>query len=131
MHERHAPPQDVLQQTPSAQKPDEHSAPTPHGNPFILGPHIPFTHLRPATQFASLLQVEKQAFVAALHKYGAQTVDADSLHRPAPSHVLMPMIAPESHVPALHVVPGTWLRHFPVPSQVPSRPQVDLSWPTH
>jgi hypothetical protein len=32
-----------------------------------------------------------------------------------------------AHVPASHTVPATWLRQAPLPSQVPSRPQVDAS----
>jgi hypothetical protein len=109
---RQAPPQSALQQTPlpltmSAQKVDAHSSPLAQTAPFIFLPQLPFTHLRPATQSASLAQVSKHALVARLQEKGAHTVDAPSLHVPAPSQVYMPMTASASQVPALQMVPGS------------------------
>jgi hypothetical protein len=73
LHERQAPSHAMLQQTPlpltmSAQKVDAHSSPVPHSAPFGFLPHIPWTHLRPATQSASLEQAAKQAFVVRLQE---------------------------------------------------------------
>lgn len=109
---RQAPPQSLLQQTPlpltmSAQKVDAHSSPLAHTAPFIFLPQLPFTHLRPATQSASLAQVSKQALVERLHENGAHTVDAPSLQAPAPSQVYMPVMASASQLPALQMVPGS------------------------
>jgi hypothetical protein len=60
LHDRQAPPQAVLQQTPSAQFPDAHSeSPIGHRAPFIFLPQLPFTHRRPSTQSLSVAQVEK------------------------------------------------------------------------
>jgi hypothetical protein len=73
LQERQTPSQALLQQTPlplatSAQKPDAHSSGLAHSNPFIFLPHIPSTHLRPATQSASLVQAPKHAFVLRLQE---------------------------------------------------------------
>jgi hypothetical protein len=38
---------------------------------------------------------------------------------------LTPTTAPPEQAPALHTVPATWFRQPPLPSHVPSRPQVD------
>jgi hypothetical protein len=58
---------------------------------------------------------------------GAQIVAGPALHRPCPSQTLTPTTALSAHVPALHTVPATWFRQPPLPSHVPSRPQVDSS----
>ncbi len=123
--------QAALQQNPSAQKPDAHWPGFVHGVLFIPSPQLPSTHLRPVTQSASLAQTPRQTFVAESHKNGAHTLVAPSRQRPAPSQVLTPTMAPVSQTPGLQTVSGKWLRHLPVPSQVPSSPQVDLSWATH
>lgn len=126
MQERHAPPQELLQQTPSTQWSDAHSLPFPEGQeaPFILGPQLAFTHLRPATQFVSLAQVGKHWFVFGSHENGAHTVVAPTRQCPAPSQTLVPVTASPSQVPGTHTVPAWYVRHFPAPSQVPSRAQV-------
>jgi hypothetical protein len=102
---RQAPPQAVLQQTPSAQWTDAHSMSPMQLAPFGLRPHILLTHFRPATQSASLAHEGKHCDVAALHEYGAQMVDAPSLQWPTPSHVYVSVTASPRHVPALQVVP--------------------------
>ncbi|MES1206401.1 MAG: hypothetical protein ABUS79_10730 [Pseudomonadota bacterium] len=84
---RHSPSQDELQHTPSAQKVDAHSAPVSQTAPFILGPQLPSTHLRPLTQSASLRHFPKHSPLAPLQENGAQTVAAPRLHPRAPSHV--------------------------------------------
>lgn len=87
LHDRHAPPQALLQQTPlpltmSAQNVDAHSLPAEHTAPFIFKPHVPPTHFTPVTQSASLVQLSKHWFVARLQEWGAQTTVAPSLHEP-------------------------------------------------
>jgi hypothetical protein len=58
-------------------------------------------------------------------------VVAPSWHLPSPSQVYAPTIASESHMPALHMVPSSYLRQSPLPLHVPSRPHVPLSSATH
>jgi hypothetical protein len=74
-----------LQQTPSTQNPEPHSAPFLHVAPLSFGPQFPATHFVPA-QSASPVQVAMHAFVSALHRNGLQTVEGPLLQRPLPSH---------------------------------------------
>lgn len=128
LHERQAPPHAVLQQTPSAQWPEAHSTSPPgQSAPFIFLPQLPCTHLRPLTQSASVLHVGKHWFVPALHENGAHTVDGPALQAPAPSQTKLFVTASPEQVPARQVVPASYERHLPAPSQVPSRPQVIAS----
>jgi len=64
---------------------------------------------------------------------GAHTVVAPFRQAPSPLQTLVPTIAPMLQVPGWHTVPRVRLRHFPAPSQVPSRPQLlagsALHWP--
>ena len=61
--------------------------------------------------------------------YGAQIVAGPALQRPCPSQTLTPMTAAPAHVPACRRVPATCWRQAPLPSQVPSRPQLDVGAP--
>jgi len=54
---RQAPPQAVLQQTPSVQKPDAQSVPFVHVPPGFLRPQLWLTHAMPAVQSASVAHV--------------------------------------------------------------------------
>jgi hypothetical protein len=65
------PVQAVLQQTPSAQKPEAHCDPALQTAPVGLGPQLPFTHFEP-TQSLSELQVPAQVPVVASQLNGAQ-----------------------------------------------------------
>jgi hypothetical protein len=120
-----------LQQTPSVQNPDAQSVFFVHMAPGGLGPQLPLTHATPVTQSAFDRQVLAQAFVSGSQLKGAQIVAGPALHRPCPSQTLTPTTAPPEQAPALHTVPGTWLRQPPLPSHVPSRPQVDSSDARH
>lgn len=134
LQDRQAPPQAVLQHTPSAQWPDAHSlSPIGHSAPFIFLPQLPAVHLRPETQSAFVAQVAKQLFglTEVSHENGAQTVEGPSLHCPLPSQTLVFVTASFSQVPGLHTVPDSYLRHWPVPSQVPSRPHEPTSSAIH
>jgi hypothetical protein len=127
LHDRHSPPHAALQQTPSVQCADAHSVSAAHLAPFIFGPQLPLTHLRPATQSASLTQVGKHMFLVLSQENGEQISIALSRQFRAPSQVKLLVTASASQTPGLHTVPCGWLRHLPAPSQVPSRPHVDLS----
>jgi hypothetical protein len=126
LQETQAPLHETLQQTPSAQNPDAHSAPFLHVAPLSFSPQLPATHFVPA-QSESDAQVAKQAFVAGLHWKGAQTVAGPALHRPLPSQTLPPATDAPSQAPAWHTAPTAYLRQAPAPSQVPSSPQVETS----
>jgi hypothetical protein len=121
----------TLQQTPSVQKPDEQSLSFTHTAPGGFGPQLPLTQATPLTQSVFARHVTTHAFVAWSQLKGAQIVAAPALQRPCPSQTLTPTTAPSEHEPALHTVPATWLRQLPLPSQVPSRPQVDSSEARH
>jgi hypothetical protein len=60
----HAPVQARLQHTPSAQKPETHSAAEEHAPPSGFLPQLSFMHVRPA-QSSSRLQLLRQVLVAA------------------------------------------------------------------
>jgi hypothetical protein len=66
-----APVQAMLQQTPSAQKPEAHCEPALQIAPSGLGPQLPFTHFDP-TQSLSDAQVTAQAPLFASQLNGAQ-----------------------------------------------------------
>jgi hypothetical protein len=53
---RQGPAQTLSQQTPSTQKPLEHSLPAPHTAPASLVPQLPAMHWRPFTHWSSLVQ---------------------------------------------------------------------------
>ena len=65
------PVQAVLQQKPSAQKPEAHCDPVLQTAPVGLGPQLPFTHFEP-TQSLSERQVPAQMSVVASQLNGAQ-----------------------------------------------------------
>jgi hypothetical protein len=66
----HDPVHAVLQQTPSAQKPDWHSDVDEQAAPTGLRPHVPPLQTFPIAQFASAVQLAKQR--VPLHAKGAQ-----------------------------------------------------------
>jgi hypothetical protein len=118
----HGPVQAMLQQTPSAQKPEAHCDPALQMAPSGFGPQLPFTHFEP-TQSPSEEQVARQAPVAS-QLNGAQMTVGPAVQVPSPSQTRPPFIAAPSQDPRWQVVPRTKLRQAPAPSHVPSRPQV-------
>jgi len=119
-----APWQETLQHTPSAQKFEAHSLFFVHTAPRGLGPQLPLTHLMPATQSASERQEVVHSLLVVSQLNGAHTVEGPGRQRPSPSHTLMSTTAALSQRPDLHVVPAGCLRQPPLPSHVPSAPQV-------
>ena len=65
------PVQAMLQQTPSAQKPEAHCDPAVQMAPSGFGPQLPFTHLDPR-QSLSEEQVAAQVLLVGSHLNGAQ-----------------------------------------------------------
>jgi hypothetical protein len=127
----HEPRQPVLQQTPSAQKPDAQSVFFAQIAPRGLGPQLPLTQTTPATQSSSDLHVVTQAFFDGSQSNGAQIVAGPDLQRPRPSQTSTSTTAASWQEPGLQIVPATWLRQAPLPSQVPSSPHVDTSAAGH
>lgn len=81
---RHAPPQAWLQQTPSTQKFDAHSAAFAQAPPFVLRPQLLLTHAMPGAQSASVVHVVLHAPIA--HANGAHSLTPGAWQVPAPSH---------------------------------------------
>jgi len=54
-------------------------------------------------------------------------VAGPDLQCPSPSQTLTSLTEAPSHVPAMQTVPAGYLRQFPLPSQVPSSPQVEAA----
>ncbi len=92
--------QSTLQQTPSLQCWEVHSASAAQLAPFIFWPQLPFLQVRPLTQSVSTEHWLKQAPVDGSHENGAHTVEAPSLQLPWPSHWYLPTTPSWSHVPA-------------------------------
>ena len=75
------PVQAMLQQRPSAQKPEAHCGPALQRAPSGFGPQLPFTHFDP-TQSLSEAQVDAQASVVGSHLKGAQMTVGPAVHVP-------------------------------------------------
>ena len=80
----------MLQQTPSAQCFESHSASALHETPGPFGPQLPPRHLTGATQSASELHVALHWLAVVSQRKGAQTVIAPARQAPEPSHTNVP-----------------------------------------
>jgi hypothetical protein len=76
--------QALSQQTPSTQCKDAHSRSAVQSRPLPLGPQLPPTQVRGATQVASLVQLFRQAPPAQVE--GAQLMPTPASQAPSPSH---------------------------------------------
>jgi hypothetical protein len=81
-HERQAPPQASLQQTPSTQNPERHWELDWQLAPSSLTPQLPITQRPPGVQSPSFRQVSRQAPAAQAN--GAQSITAPARHSPCP-----------------------------------------------
>jgi hypothetical protein len=66
-----------------------------------------------------------------LHTYGLHGVVLPGLQVPVPLQVDADVAIPLLHVPALQIDPAAYLRQAPLPSHLPSVPQVLCNWSTH
>jgi len=114
-----------LQQTPSAQKPEAQSSGFWQAAPFMRGPQLPPTHWWPLTHWLLVVQASKQAPVPGLQENGTQMRVDPGLQWPMPSQTLAPMTASPSQVPALQTVFIGYLLQPPMPSHLPSNPQLE------
>ena len=124
LHVWQVPVQGVLQQTPSAQNPDWHSAPVAHAFPSALSPQEPLVHTAGEAQSESAVQVALQTL--APHWNGKHELVAGVTHAPAPSQVDVGVncVVVAGQVDALHVVPFAYFWHAPAPSHLLLVPQV-------
>lgn len=109
------------------QNPEAHSPSRLQTAPRGFSPQLPFTHRTLLTQSASERQVGKQPFVAVSQLNGAQTVEGPGLQLPRPSQTWTPVTAAPSQRPGLQTVPAGCWRQAPLPSHMPSSPQVAVS----
>jgi hypothetical protein len=124
------PPQALLQQTPSTQKPLAQSPAVLHATPFCsCGTHRPAAQWLPAVQ--SLFEPQLVAHAAVAHMNAPQELVPGVWQTPRPLQVLAGWYVEPVHEEPMHVVPITCRRQAPAPSHMPSRPQVDASSAAH
>jgi hypothetical protein len=121
-HERHAPLQASLQQTPSAQKPDRHCPALVQATPSSFRPQVPITQWPPAEQSPSLRQVSRQ--LPAEQANGTQSITAPPWQLPRPLQVLAKRRRVPSQLGGTHSVPAVYCAQAPLPSQAPVCPQL-------
>jgi hypothetical protein len=123
-HAMHLSVQALLQQTPSAQKPDEHSVVAAQESPSIfLAAHLLVVALQYEVvgQSLSVVQAVRQPSTtsqAAVPQSCVPTV----LHAPLPSQAEMGVKAAPLHEAVVHTWSVPTLRQAPTPSHVPSLP---------
>ncbi len=129
-HDRQAPVHAVRQQVPCSQKPLAHSAVVVHIAPFGFLPQLPPVQTLGATQSVSAVQLTRQLPLGP-QLYAPQLAAVAVPHVPAPSQVRAGVNDVPVQVDAAHVVPLAYRRQAPLPSQVPSVPQVEAPWSLH
>jgi len=115
-----APPQALLQQTPSTQKPEAQSAAFMQEPPCCMGPQLWFTQAIPAVQSASVMHDGLQAPFA--HRKGVQSWSPGGLQLPSPSQVPGVFKRSPAHEGKTHTVSAAYIAQAPKPSQVPVWP---------
>jgi hypothetical protein len=93
-------------------------------------PQLLFMQMLGVAQSALVAQSIRQELLVAQRNGSHIDVDAGR-HRPAPSQVRAEVIVEPVQVAVAQVVPADHCRQAPLPSQVPSLPQVDLSEAAH
>jgi len=129
-HDRQLPEQAVRQQVPCSQKLLEHSAAAVHAAPFGFLPQLPPVQTLGATQSASAVHVARHVPLPP-HLYAPQPDDVTVPHTPAPLQVRAGVNVVPLQVDAAQVEPIAYRRQAPLPSHVPSLPQVFAPWSVH
>src|SRR6185436_7116992 len=123
------PPQGRSQQTPPAQlRPAWQSLLSRQAWPLLAWPHLPAMHLVGAWHMGegpSPTQALLQLAPSALQVNGAQANDAPARQTQAPSQVEGSVLTPPAQVCGAQMLPAAYLRHPPVPLQLPSFPQLE------
>ena len=110
LHDRHAPPQAVLQQTPWPLTSPRSGRTrirrlSVQTAPFIFLPQLPFTHLRPLTQSASLVHGRNTGWWRRCTRRGRTRSKRPTCSRRRRRRCRFPITASASQVPALQTVP--------------------------
>jgi len=131
LHARHRPVHEASQHTPSTQNPDAHSPAAAQVAPVdFLGTQPVPLQKAPKAQSALVAQAVRHA--PAPHANGSHDVSDAARQVPAPSHTWAPVSVLPLHMVGAQLVPDGYRRHDPVPSHVPSVPQVgaptSLQW---
>jgi len=121
----------AVQQTLSVQvRPAAHCPSPAHIAPAGFLPQMLPTHVLGETQSVLSAHVWLQALLEALHKNGPhELVEPPTLQLPAPSQVFASVTddMPAGHEGPWHCVPATHFWHAPLPSHLPSLPQLDAA----
>jgi hypothetical protein len=124
-HETQLPVHAVEQQTPWAQKFELHSVAVVQETPFAFLPQLPVVVLQTLLVMQSLLPAQVVLHAVALAQtYGSQATFVTVWQLPAPSHRRGGVSVEPVQLPATHWVVDAQYRHLPVPSHIPSSPQV-------
>lgn len=122
-HDWQVPLQAELQQKPCAQYPVTHSVPAVQGLPAGFSPQLPELQTAGATHCPFPLHVFRQS-PPVPHWNGEQVCVPPGWQLPVPSHRLASVFVYPVHVCVEQIVPETYFRHAPVPSHIPSSPQL-------
>jgi len=99
-HDWQVPLQAPSQQTPCAQKPDKHSPPAPQATPGPFLAQLPPMQVKGATQWASVVQVVRQA--VPVHAYGSHIDVVAAWQVPVPLHDRVDVSVEPVQVAAAH-----------------------------
>jgi hypothetical protein len=117
----HAVQEELPQQTPSTQKPEVHSPPSPQALPLALVPQRPLpSHWLGGWHWPLSVQELKQSVPCWLQTKGAQAWVAPGWHTPAPSQLETSVRWPALQEALRQTVPGAYRRQAPRPSHTPS-----------
>jgi hypothetical protein len=123
-HDWQVPAQAALQHTPWAQKFELQSVLAVHAVPLAFRPQVPAMQVAGAVQSASTVQVVLQTLLVVSQANGTHSDAVAGLHVPAPSQARAGVNVEPTQVAAAHGVPVAYRRQPPLPSQVPSVPQL-------
>ena len=129
-HERQIPTQAVAQQTPCSQKPELHSAAAPQAALIGFLPQLPDRQVFGLVHSADVVHVVRHA--APVPQVNGSHDDSDVVWQvPVPLHVRAGENVEPVHDAPTHTVPAAYRRQAPLPSQVPSVPQVEAPLSAH
>jgi hypothetical protein len=121
LHDWQAAPHDMLQHTPSPQKPVAHSRGDEQGNRRSVK-HKPLLHV-PVAQSVSFMQKLRHAGCVSSQEKGAQDSTRRGVQAPLPSHVDGSRRDTPEHIAGAQIVPWYNLQ-APAPLHWPSCPQL-------
>jgi hypothetical protein len=116
----------VAQQTLCAQWPELHMASAVHVEPVERRPQLFVVVLQVFGDAQSVVapHIVLQTFAVVSHAYGVQSDELTVLQTPVPSQVRDGVKVEPAQLCAAQTVPEAYRRHLPLPSQLPSVPQV-------